>query len=275
MMSGTNPFVVQDAPTTAQLAGTAYTFSAGKVMVDSMVVKNLNLADQQRTEIEWSIKSTPNIQPNTTYYFRQQWGSTFLLDAAATYPSLLTLGTLSVRLSGFTINREDQKIKLEWVSASQQNNARFDVQRSSDGKTWKTIASIKGVGSGSTNAYKVYDESPLTGNNYYVIKQYDVDGHSYLSDVKFLRMPGIKPIISVYPNPAHSGVSFSIANKGATNLEATLTNINGTVFHHEIFQSAPANTINKLNLKQQPAPGIYILKLKAENISESVRVVIE
>jgi hypothetical protein len=276
MIADTNVFVVQDAPTTAQLAGTAYTFAAGKIMVDSMVVKNLNLADLQRTEIEWAIKSTPNIIPNTVYYFREQWGTLggFSIDAGATYPSLLTLGVLSVKLSVFTVSREGQKIKLEWVSALQ-NSARFEVQRSSDGRTWKTIASIKGGSSAASNAYKIYDESPLNGINYYVIKQYDVDGHSYLSNVKFLRMPDIKPIISVYPNPAHSGVNFNIVNKGANNLEAILTNINGTIIDHEIFQSVPANKINRLNLQQQPAPGVYILKLKAEGISESVRVVIE
>jgi len=156
-------------------------------------------------------------------------------------------------------------------------NDRFEIQRSADGRTWKTIANIKGQGSTSaaSNTYKAYDESPLSGINYYIIKQYDVNGHSYLSDIKFLRMTATKSILSVYPNPAHSAINFSIANKGASNVEAILANVNGTVVHQEMFKNIPANTINKLSLHHQPVPGVYILKLKTEGLSESTRLVIE
>ena len=279
MIAGVSGFVTQAEPTTPQLAGTAYTFSPGKIMVDSMTAENLDVADQRRTEIEWAITSTSNIIPNTVYYFREQWGigGAFSIDAGATYPSLITAGVLPIKLTGFNLSREDKKIKLEWITASEQNNDRFEIQRSADGRTWKTIANIKGQGSTSaaSNTYKAYDESPLSGINYYIIKQYDVNGHSYLSDIKFLRMTAAKSILSVYPNPAHSAINFSIANKGASNVEAILANVNGTVVHQEMFKNIPANTINKLSLHHQPVPGVYILKLKTEGLSESTRVVIE
>ncbi len=276
MITTTSAFVVQDEPTTSQLTVIGLTFVPGKIMVDSMVLKNYNLADQRVTEFEWVIRATANAATNTTYFFRE-WGSTANnLDVGKTYPSLTTAGVLPIKLAGFNVNREDKKIKLEWSTASEQNNDRFEIQRSSDGSTWKTIGSVKGRGTTTTsNTYKVYDENPLNGINYYVIKQYDVDGHSYLSDVKFLRMPDAKSIIVVSPNPSRSGVSFSIVNKGASKVEAILTNINGNIIHREIFNSVAANAINKLNLKQQPAPGVYILKLKSEGLSESVKVVIE
>jgi len=276
MIADTSAFVAQNDPTTAQLAGVALTFAPGKIMVDSMVLKNYNLADQQRTEFEWAILSTPNIVPNTTYYFRE-WGSTANpLDIGMTYPSLITAGVLPIKLSGFTVSREDKRVKLEWTTASEQNNSRFEIQRSSDGKTWNTIANVKGQGTtAASNAYKVYDNSPLSGINYYVIKQYDVNGHSYQSDVKILRMPDVKSIIFVSPNPSRSGINFNIVNRGASNVEATVTTMNGNIIHREIFNNVQPNSLIKLNLKQQPAPGVYILKLKAEGLSESVKVVIE
>jgi hypothetical protein len=275
-IAGTSAFVVQAEPTTAQLAGVALTFVPGKIMVDSLVLKNDSLPDQRRTEFEWAITTTPNIVPNTTYYFRE-WGSTANnLDIGMTYPSLVTAGVLPIKLTGFTLSSEDKRVKLQWTTASEQNNARFEIQRSSDGKTWSTIASIKGQGTtAASNTYKVYDNSPLSGINYYVIKQYDVDGHFYQSEVKFLRMADIKSIISVSPNPSRSGINFSMVNRGASNVEATLTTMSGNTVHREIFNNVQPNSINKLNLKQQPAPGVYILKLKAEGLSESVKVVIE
>jgi hypothetical protein len=193
-----------------------------------------------------------------------------------TYPSIITAGVLPIKLSGFTVSRENKRVKLEWSTASEQNNARFEIQRSSDGKTWNTIANVKGQGTtAASNAYKVYDDSPLSGLNYYVIKQYDVNGHSYQSEVKFLRMADIKSFISVSPNPSRSGINFSMVNRGASTVEATVTTMNGNIIHREIFNNVQPNSLIKLNLKQQPAPGVYILKLKAEGLSESARVVIE
>jgi hypothetical protein len=276
IIAGTSAFVTQADPTTAQLAGTAgYTFAPGKIMVDSELLQNYTLAYPYRTEFEWAIKSTLNMTPNTIYYFRQ-WGTTSSLDGSKTYPSLITAGVLPIKISGFTVNREDKNVKLEWVTSSGQNNSRFEIQRSGDGKTWKTIASINGGGTtAASNTYKVYDDSPLSGINYYVIKQYDVDGHAYQSEVKILRMPDIKSFISVSPNPSHSEINFSIANRAASNVEATVISMNGNIIHREIINNVQPNSINKLNMKQQPAPGLYVLKLNGEGLSESVKVIIE
>jgi hypothetical protein len=274
MISKTSAFVIQDEPTTSQITGSVRTFAPGKIMVDSQILRNYNLADQLRTEFEWAITGTLNTATNTIYYFRE----TQSLDGGgATYPSLTTAAVLPIKLTGFTVSREDKKIKLQWVTASEQNNDRFEIQRSRDGRTWKTIANIKGHGTTTTsNTYQAYDESPLSGINFYVIRQYDADGHSYLSDVKSVRMViGARSIISISPNPTRSGINFSLANLGASNVEAILTNINGKTIHHEIIKSVQANAINKLNLRQQPTPGVYILQLKAEGLSESVKVVIE
>jgi hypothetical protein len=273
VIAAISSFVVQAEPTSEQLTGMALTFSQGKMMVDSMLLANYSLPDQRRTEFEWAIRSTSNIIPNTTYYFRQ-WGTTANVTSA--YPSLITAGVLAVRLTGFTVNREDKKIRLEWVTNSEANNDRFEIQRSSDGKTWKTIAGIAGHGSNTlSSTYKVYDESPLSGMNYYMIKQYNSDGHFYFSQVKFLKMPESKSILSVYPNPAHSAITFSVFNKTVANVEAVLADMNGNIIHRETFKSIPANIPGKLNMQHQPAPGVYILKLNGKGFSESSRVVVE
>ncbi|MEP7107708.1 MAG: T9SS type A sorting domain-containing protein [Ferruginibacter sp.] len=275
MISTSSAFVVQDEPTTAQLTGVALPFSAGKIMVDSAILR-INLPTQQRTECEWVIKGTTNIAPNTTYFFRQWGAAANNLDIGMTYPSLTTAVVLPIKLNGFTVSRENNKVRVQWATASEQNNDRFDIQRSSDGSSWATIASVKGKGTSAvSNTYSIYDERPLSGNNYYVIKQFDLDGHFSLSEVKFTKMPKAKSIISVYPNPSRTAINFSIVNSGASNVEAVLTNVNGSIVHHEIFKTVPANANIKLNLLKKPAPGVYVLKLNADGLSESVKVVIE
>jgi uncharacterized protein (UPF0333 family) len=277
-IAGVSAVVTQADPTTAQLAGTAYTFSPGKIMVDSMEAENLDLADQNRTEIEWAIKSTSNIIPNTIYYFREQWGDggAFMMDGGATYPSLVTAGVLAVKFTGFSVIREGEKAKLEWSTASEQNINKFEVLRSGNGRTWKTVTTINGQGSTSVSgSFTAFDNTPLSGVNYYVIKQYDKDGSFYQSEIKLLKMPGLKSVVSVSPNPSRTGISFRIANSSASNVEAQLISMNGNVIYREIINNVQPNSANKLSMRQQPGPGMYILKLKGEGLSESVKVVIE
>lgn len=273
VLAGSSTFVTDLEATTQQLtAPHAANFQAGLVIVTSEALPNFNVGTGFGTEMEYTIRPTANLQPNTTYYFRVD-AAYYPVDLAM--PFLTTAAVLPIKLTGFNVVREGKKIRVEWSTSSEQNNDHYELQRSSDAKTWKTIASIKGNNTASSNTYKVYDERPLNGINYYVIRQFDVDGRSSQSNVKFVKMPGANSIISVYPNPSHSGIHFSIENRGASDVEAVLTNINGGIIHREIFKSIPANAINKLNIARQPAPGVYILKLKGEGLSETVRVVIE
>lgn len=276
-MAADSSFVVQDEATTAQLNDVGLTFVPGKIMVDSMVLKNYNIADQHETEFEWAIKGTANTAPNTTYYFRE-WGSTANnLDVGQTYPSLTTVAVLPINITAFNVIKDGNKVKLEWNTASEQNNERFEIESSADGIKWKTIATVKGSGTSSeSHTYQAYDNSPVNGLNFYRIKQYDFDGNSHVSAIKTLKMyVSNRALITVSPNPSRSGINFRIASQAAMDIEAVLTTINGITVHREVINNVQPNSATKLNLKQQPSPGIYILKLKGEGLSESIKVIIE
>ena len=267
--------VAQNEATTSQITGNAYTYFPGKMMVTDSVAIGVFIPQSNRTEIEWAIIGTNKTLLNTTYYFKH-WGATANnLPPGATYPSLTTAGTLPIKLTGFSATGEGSKVKLQWSTESEQNNDRFDVQRSADGRTWETFSSVKGKGTiSSTSNYTTYDNSPLKGITYYRLQQYDINGKSTASDVKSFRLGAIKTLVSVSPNPTRAGINFKFLNEGVKNVLAVLSDANGKVVYQQTFKEVQANTLNKLNL-QQPAPGIYILKLKGEGLSESIKVVVQ
>jgi len=277
MLSKVSAFVVQDEATTAQLNGIALTFVPGKIMVDSMVLKNYSLPDQRRTEFEWAIKGTANTPTNTTFYFRHYGSTASNLDVGQTYPSLTTAAVLPINITAFNVTKDGNKVKLEWNTASEQNNERFEIESCADGIKWKTIATIKGSGTSSeSHTYQAYDNSPVNGLNFYRIKQYDFDGNSHVSEIKTVKMfTSNRALITISPNPSRSGINFRIASQAAMNVEAVLTTINGNTIHREVINNVQPNSATKLNMKQQPSPGIYILKLKGEGLSESIKVIIE
>lgn len=84
---------------------------------------------------------------------------------------------LPVTLMSFKGQVQQGLAKLAWSTASEKDNDKFIVERSQDGKTFKSVGEV--VGRGTTNLtqhYTFVDQSPAAGTNYYRLKQVDFDG---------------------------------------------------------------------------------------------------
>ena len=72
----------------------------------------------------------------------------------------------------------NEHVKLQWETVSEQNNDRFEIERSSDGIIYDIIGIVDG--NGNTNESITYifnDRFPSTGFNYYRFRQVDYDGN--------------------------------------------------------------------------------------------------
>ena len=114
---------------------------------------------------------------------------------------------LPVELVDYQGTATETEVNLNWSTASERNNDRYSILRSTDGYTWSEIAQVKGAG--TTADYKEYsyaDRSPENGINYYKLTQTDFDG-----DVKEQGVVGIEffrettSTTSVFPNPSSGG----------------------------------------------------------------------
>lgn len=276
MLAGTSLYVVDSEPTTSQLAGaSASAFLPGLVHISHEVLYD-SVPSDMRTEYEWGIRPTTNLQPNTTYYF-QHWGSTAQKKKTTPYPSLRTAGVLAVRFLNFTVAAEDKKVKLQWTTTSEQSSDRFDVERSSDGRAWNVIGSTKGNGTTTgAHTYTVYDNSPLKGMNFYRINQYDMNGKSGISEIKSLKMLlDNSSLLAVFPNPAKSNINFNLPRFNGGDLMVTLSASNGKTVHTETVRVAQQGVTYTLHLNKQLNPGMYILHVKGPDISQSTKVIVQ
>ncbi len=97
---------------------------------------------------------------------------------------------LPIELMYFVANPAGKEVKLEWATASEQDNDHFTVERSPNGIDFSPILRVAGAGTSSgTLNYLDYDPWPLSGVSYYRLRQTDYDGTSTLSDVVAVRMP--------------------------------------------------------------------------------------
>jgi hypothetical protein len=96
--------------------------------------------------------------------------------------------TLAITLPQInTINVEetaDSKVLLTWQTSSEQNIANFEVLRSGDGNTFTSIGQVAAVGNSAVpTQYSFIDQAPLSGINYYQVKQLSNTAGATLSNV--------------------------------------------------------------------------------------------
>lgn len=120
---------------------------------------------------------------------------------------------LPVNLLSFNAYRAGRTSMLKWVTASEKQNAGFVIQRSSDGINWLQVGFVKGKSiNGDSRVelnYEFMDNSPLSGINYYRLKQQDLAGGFVYSKTRIVQHNISGKEIIVYPNPARKIVNLS------------------------------------------------------------------
>lgn len=124
--------------------------------------------------------------------------------------------SLPVKWLSFNANLyNEESVLLNWQTASEQNNAWFETERSIDMVNWLPIDKQKGAGtSNRINSYNTIDNITAlsqAANIYYRIKQIDVNGHYTYSEVKQVTVNSNQNIaVQVNPNPFHSSLGINI-----------------------------------------------------------------
>ncbi len=120
-----------------------------------------------------------------------------------------TLTPLPVQLAQFAaVASGPAAVRLAWVTASEVNSQRFEIERSFDGDHYLKIAEIAAAGSiNARRAYAYQDEAAPTGQLYYRLRQVDLDGMATYSPVRSVTLGGA-PSLTLYPNPTHGAASL-------------------------------------------------------------------
>lgn len=170
---------------------------------------------------------------------------------------------LPVELQSFEGTSIKEGIRLDWKTASELNNAGFEVQRSIDGRTYETLAFVNGHGNSSQEIdYNYLDRSAPNGKIFYRLKQIDFNGDFEFSETIMIEHGGAVSI-SISPNPAKDHVWISGIEKGMV----SIYNVTGSI----VFQSSVTSKISLENLQT----GVYFIQVSNEFQSQSLKLLIE
>lgn len=125
------------------------------------------------------------------------------------FSSTLSESLLPVELMAFTVKNYQSDALLSWTTASEINNAFFEVEHSQDGIKFTSVEKL--AGAGNSNEYQDYEylhRNMPVGENFYRLKQVDLDGQFSYSKTVSLRRDLQE--IAIFPNPVNDYLTVSI-----------------------------------------------------------------
>jgi hypothetical protein len=181
-----------------------------------------------------------------------------------------------IELSSFVGSVIEDRVVLNWATASQTNNAGFRVLRSTDGETYEVVSELI-AGAGTTDQlmdYMFEDISlPAAEIVYYVLEQIDLDGTVNRSNPIEVLL-GARFILptefasAVYPNPFNPRTTISYDLPADTNVSVIIYDAIGQEIRQLVSQHYTAGRYSiqwdaKDFMGRSVGSGVYIAKIVA------------
>ncbi|MEP6675978.1 MAG: ELWxxDGT repeat protein [Ferruginibacter sp.] len=166
-------------------------------------------------------------------------------------------GTLPVSGLEFNVSKKDNSALLNWKTYTEFNNKGFEIQRSNDGRNFTDSLGFVNAKAFADNgaSYTFTDAAPLSGRNYYRLKQKDFDGHFTYSPVRWIDF-GKDIYVKVYPNPATDIVNIN-SSYAFKNAILSIRSSSGQLIRQQTINGSGTISIPVKNL----SAGIYFIEI--------------
>jgi hypothetical protein len=195
----------------------------------------------------------------------------FIPDAVASNNAstlaVAVVGPLPVQLTRFTAVAAGTDALLNWETAQEVNNQRFELERSLDGTTFTTIGTLAGHGTSAlASTYRYLDAGAGTraaGALYYRLRQVDADSKASFSSVQTVRFRHAEASVALYPNPTTGSATLDLHSLPAGDYTVQVFETTGRLVHQATYQPG-----------QRPLPleglatGSYFVKVQGSSFTK-------
>lgn len=186
------------------------------------------------------------------------------------------LVALPLTLASFYGKQTGSVVLLNWSTASEQNTAYFEVQRSQDGVNFQTIGKITAQGnSNSLVDYSFTDQQPSPYQNYYRLRMVDLDERFALSRVLLLRNDRPGKGIIVAPNPVKDQLQVVWNNMPPADYKIDLVNSNGQLVKSFRAVVSSSNQVMVIPREAGWLKGVYLVNFTTGRERHTVKIVME
>jgi hypothetical protein len=190
-----------------------------------------------------------------------------------------TEADLPVELAHFGATVDGEDLVLEWITASETNNAGFTVEhRLADEAIFREVGFVDGAGTSldsKSYSFRIVDPGP--GRHAVRLKQIDFDGTVTFSPqvLASIEVPGDYFLTAAYPNPLTTSATVEFAVPSAQKVRLELIDVQGrpvrTIFDGRLDANARRSvSIDAVGL----ASGTYFLRMNGERFQTSQTVTV-
>jgi hypothetical protein len=185
-----------------------------------------------------------------------------------TFISLLPLTLTS--FTGTLVN--DQQTYLQWETAGELNTKDFEIEWSSDGINFNTIATLPAANNSIQNKqYHYQHKLPVDGNNFYRLKMNDRDGRVTYSSVVKIKVAVIRTKVAVFPNPVAAVMQIQIQAEKNQSITLYLHGTDGRLIASKSFAVVKGNNRVSWNVQQLVAGNYFITS--GNNSIEALKII--
>ncbi|HEX6333725.1 MAG TPA: proprotein convertase P-domain-containing protein [Flavisolibacter sp.] len=158
---------------------------------------------------------------------------------------------------------------LSWTTQTEQNNSGFDVQRSSDGMDFRSIAFIPSAAAGGSSAqslrYNFTDDQLQGAYQYYRLRQVDLDGRHAFSNVIMIRDGAVSGtrLHTMFPNPVHDVLNVQVESPGSGTAVLEVADFSGNMISRSSRRLEKGANALALPTAHLPA-GVYLLVIRQD-----------
>ncbi|TCZ74360.1 hypothetical protein [Flaviaesturariibacter aridisoli] len=210
-------------------------------------------------------------------------GSGSVTSDPATAFDNITLGSTSndnllpVRFISVSAQQRSGSVDVRWTTAAEFNVARYEVQRSADGRSFTAIGIVPvAQGTGGSAQYSFTDRALLAGHDYYRVRAIDADGRVTLSPVLRVRATAVTGSLELYPVPVRNrSLVLRSDNLSAGTYELRVIDATGRVLLQESVRHSGGALSRALTLPAGIAPGHYRALLSGNDEGASLPFIVQ
>jgi hypothetical protein len=153
--------------------------------------------------------------------------------------------------------------ELTWTTASERDNAGFQIQRSTDGIDFENIGNVDVTLQPKLINTYTFKDYHVTKDSYYRLRQIDTDGKFSDSKLVFVAVNNENELtLGILPNPTESEVSLELPN--SSDIQVHLLSVTGQTLLE--VSGRVQDAVDKLNKKLKTLSiGVYIIHVRQEN----------
>ena len=202
-------------------------------------------------------------------------GASIAIGESTVDGALVSIGGtgLPVELTSFTVETDAQQAVLTWTTATETNNAGFEVQHQAPGAAaWSQIGFEQGAGTTTeARSYRFATDALQPGVHTFRLRQVDTDGTESVSDTRRVEIAAAQAVAFAGPNPVSAGdrPRVTVQLDRAQDVTIRVYNVLGQQVDQLYRGVLPAGEVLEASVSTANlSSGMYFLRVQGPSVNE-------